>query len=411
MLAVSAGNVAVTIHDRTRPISDRLPVGRRSEAACKRPRSGIPLPHRLDRGDLCHGGARATGLPLGIIVTAAHDSVPAAVEDAYPLYLRSLARQDEGGAVDLVLELCTPDIDTEAIMLHLVARAMVQVGRWWQSNAWTVAQEHCASHITSRVVAALAATARRPDPGRRVVVTCIERELHATPALLLAETLRLRGWNCTFLGADVPSTHLVTFLRRHRPSAVALSCSLPMRLPDAHRAIAACRLADVPVIVGGRAFGPDGRWAARLGAPWAAGGAAATRLLARQPPPGDIIDERVDDEYLSLIRRRGDLIHHAVRRLRATHPEVTAEGTMLDMTIADVGYIVDHLAAAVYVGDGSLFTEFADWLADVLGSRHVPAGAVELTLSELTRVLHDHPRSRSFLQDGHIAYRTACRQR
>ncbi|MEV4641429.1 B12-binding domain-containing protein [Actinoplanes sp. NPDC049548] len=340
-------------------------------------------------------------------MTGRDEALPAAVGDAYPLYLRCLARQDERAAVDLVLQLCTPDIDPETVMLHLVAPAMVQVGRWWQTNVWTVAQEHCASHITSRVVAALAATAGRPDPDRRVVVTCIERELHATPALLFAETLRLRGWNCVFLGSDVPTAHLITFLRRYRPLAVALSCSLPMRLPDAHRVLATCHSLGLPIIVGGRAFGADGRWAARLGAPWATNGITAIPLLDRPPRPAAIVAQPADDEYRALTERRGDLIRHTVRRLRATYPEETAEGFALDMTITDLGYILDHLAAAIYVDDGSLFTAFACWLADVLGNRGVPADAVELALSELARVLHDHPRSHRLLEQGHTAYRVS----
>ncbi|MEV8508599.1 cobalamin-dependent protein [Actinoplanes sp. NPDC051475] len=337
----------------------------------------------------------------------ANGSATAAIEDAYPPYLGTLARQDERAAVDLVLELCTPDIDTETILLQLVARAMVQIGRWWQSNVWTVAQEHGASHITGRVVAALAATAGSPVPDRRVVVACIERELHAMPALLLAETLRLRGWNCIFLGADVPTPHLVTFLRRIRPVAVALSCSLPMRLPGAHRAIAACRRIGVPVIAGGRAFGPDGRWAARLGVAWAANGAAAVTLLGRPQPSADIISRRVGDEYLALTSRRGELVHETLRRLRAAYPELTAEGHPLDMTVTDLGYIVDHLAAAAYIGDAALFTDFTGWLADVLGSRGVPAGSVELALTELARLLHDRPRSRRCLEAGYTTFRVA----
>ncbi|MFI7600289.1 B12-binding domain-containing protein [Actinoplanes sp. NPDC049681] len=337
----------------------------------------------------------------------ADGSVPAAIEDAYPAYLGTLARQDERSAVDLVLDLCTPDIDTEKVLLHLVARAMVQVGRWWQSNVWTVAQEHGASHITSRVVAALAATAGRPAPDRRVVVACVEHELHATPALLFAETLRLRGWNCTFLGADVPTAHLVNFLRHQPPVAVALSCSLPMRLPGADRTIAACRRIDIPVIAGGRAFGADGRWAARLGVPWAPNGAAAAALLDRPRLPSAVVSRRVGDEYLALVTRRGRLIHETLRRLRVAYPELTAEGNPLDMTVTDLGYIVDHLAAAAYIGDPALFTDFTGWLASVLGSRGIPADSVEMALTELGRLLRDHPRSRRYLEAGHTAFRLA----
>ena len=69
------------------------------------------------------------------------------------------------------------------------------------------------------------------------------------------------------------------------------------------------------------------------------------------------------------------------------------------------------LGAAVFVSDVSLFTDFSTWLADVLGSRGVPPEPVESTLLDLATILHDHPQSQRFLQEGQIAYRAAVRRR
>ena len=232
-------------------------------------------------------------------------------------FLRLVGDGDEYGAVEAVTELLDDGVPPQRILIDLVARTQGRIGELWAANEWSVAREHAATAISERAVAAVAARiTTRPTRGR-VTVACVDGEWHALPVRILAEMLRLDGWRVDFLGASVPGPHLVTHLHQTGPDAVALSCMLPIRLPRAHAAIAACRAAGVPVIAGGRGFGPDGRYAERLGADaWAATAEDAVTRLARDWPP------RVDDadpaaflgdyEYTYLVRHRGTLISMAV---------------------------------------------------------------------------------------------------
>lgn len=332
----------------------------------------------------------------------------AALADAYPKLIACLADADEYAATDVALGLLADGVPAEAVLLELVAPAQAQVGRWWQSNTWSVAQEHAATHISERVVAAVSSYASpRPNLGR-VVVACMDGEWHSLPARLVAEVLRLRGWNVTFLGASVPAAHLVSYLHRHDAHAVALGCALPMRLPHAHRMIEACRRADVPILVGGRGFGSDGRWARRLGVVWAPDARAAADIVGDQEALAQAAAERLselaDDEYTGLTRRRGGLIDSVLEWLRAGVPAVRAyTEPQLDSTVDDLGHILDFLAAAVYVDDQTLFVEFLDWLAEVLESRRVPVQSVAGSLAYLADELRDFPRARSYLRSGRDA--------
>ncbi|MFI5837768.1 B12-binding domain-containing protein [Micromonospora sp. NPDC051300] len=324
---------------------------------------------------------------------------------AFPGYLECLAEADEQAAVAVARGLLDAGVPAERVLLDLVAPAQAEVGERWARNEWSVAQEHAATHISERVVAAVAAYADpRPTRGR-IVMACMDGEWHALPARLVAEVLRLRGWQVVFLGASVPAAHLVSYLHRYDADAVALACALPMRLPHAHRMIEACRRSDVPVVVGGRGFGVDGRWARTLGVAWAPDAPAAADLVAddralRATPPARL-DHLTDDEYASLVKRRGELIDSALTDLRERVPAV-ADYTpaQLDSTVGDLGYIVDFLAAALYVDDLTLFTEFVEWLVEILVSRGVPAGAVGLTLDHYGHELRDFPRAAAFLERG-----------
>ncbi|MFI7607767.1 B12-binding domain-containing protein [Micromonospora sp. NPDC049366] len=334
--------------------------------------------------------------------TAGADAGTAAV---YPRYLACLDEADEYAAIEVARGLLTRGVSAERVLLDLVAPAQAEVGERWARNEWSVAQEHAATHISERVVAAVAAHAvPRPSRGR-VVVACMDGEWHALPPRLVAEVLRLRGWQVTFLGASVPAAHLVSYLHRHDADAVALACALPMRLPHAHRMIEVCRRSEVPVVVGGRGFGGDGRWARRLGVAWVPDAPSAADLIAderalRRVPAADL-SHLADDEYAGLVTRRAELIDGALADLRERVPATRSyTSAQLDSTVSDLGHLVDFLAAALYVDDGSLFTEFVEWLVTILTSRGVPPAALGLSLAYYGRVLRDFPRAARYLDRG-----------
>ncbi|MET7707516.1 cobalamin-dependent protein [Micromonospora sp. NPDC005413] len=327
---------------------------------------------------------------------------------AYSGYLDCLADADEYAAIDMAIGLLDAGVPAERVLLDLVAPAQIEVGERWARNEWSVAQEHAATHISEQVVAAVATHANPRPTGGRVVVACMDGEWHALPPRLVAEVLRLRGWQVTFLGASVPAAHLVSYLHRYDAHAVALACALPMRLPYAHRMIEACRRSDVPVVVGGRGFGVDGRWARRLGVAWAPDAPAAAELISDERallgvPPAPLA-HLADDEYASLVRRRGELVDSALADLRERTPAARAyTAAQLDSTVSDLGHIVDFLAAAVYVDDASLFTEFVEWLSGILLSRGVPAAAIARPFEHYAVALRDFPRAGRVLALGSAA--------
>ncbi|GAA3132590.1 hypothetical protein GCM10017687_55690 [Streptomyces echinatus] len=56
-----------------------------------------------------------------------------------------------------------------------------------------------------------------------MTVGCVDGEWHAFPARLVAQVLRLRGWQVDYLGARTPTSHLVAHLHLTNPDAVLLS--------------------------------------------------------------------------------------------------------------------------------------------------------------------------------------------
>ncbi|KUI23160.1 cobalamin-binding protein [Mycobacterium sp. IS-1496] len=317
---------------------------------------------------------------------------------------------DEYAAAATVFAAIDTGVSAEDVLLEIIAPVQHRVGTEWAANRITVAEEHAATAINDRVIAALAhhpASTPNPKSGR-VTVACVDGEWHALPARLLAEVLRLRGWQVDFLGAQVPTPHLIAHLHRTGPVAVALSCSIPTRLPTAHAAITACQAAGVPVIAGGAAFGPDGRYARRLGADaWGPDARAAAECLNRGVDRGhrpaahhpiDDLPHLGDQEYTMVSRTAPQLVKATVVDLENRFPAMrTYSERQRQHTTEDIAHIVDFLATALYIDDDELFTGFLTWTADILVARGVPATSLHPALESLGAQLMEFPRTQRLL--------------
>ncbi|POX43297.1 cobalamin-binding protein [Streptomyces sp. Ru73] len=328
----------------------------------------------------------------------------------------ALLEGDEYAAVQAARSALDAGLAAEALLLDVLAPVQRRIGDAWAGNRITVAQEHTATNISDRVVAALALhfagrrglgdrSGRTAD--RRLTVACVSGEWHALPARLLAEVLKLRGRQVDFLGAHVPTPHLISHLHRTGADAVALSASLAVRLPTVHTTVNACRSAGVPVLAGGAAFGRDGRYAGMLGALWADDARGAAGLLEGDLPrpdpaavgqPADELPHLEDQEYTLVTRSAAQLVQHTLGALEDRVPAMkTYTERQRQYTAEDVAYIVDFLATALYVDDAALFTDFLSWTADVLAVRDVAPDVLFPALDVIGGQLKDFPRATGVL--------------
>ncbi|RLV66827.1 cobalamin B12-binding domain-containing protein [Streptomyces sp. CBMAI 2042] len=325
---------------------------------------------------------------------------------------KAVSVADERAATDVVLDAVEGGADPESVLLDVIAPVQGRVGAEWAANRLTVAEEHAATAINERAITAISLhpTARTRVSRGRVTVACVDGEWHALPARLLAEVLKLRGWQVDYLGAQVPSPHLIAHLHSTHAEAVALSSSIATRLPTAHAAITACQAIGVPVIVGGAAFGPGGVYAGLLGADaWAPDARAAAGLLAAGPLPRPQLDHQqvddlphlVDQEYTLVTRSSGSVVRNVFTALESDYPAMRRyDEAQRERTAEDIAHIVEFLATSLYLGDEDLFAWFIGWTAQILESRGVPARSLPPTLGLLERELKDFPRAIRTLRRG-----------
>jgi methanogenic corrinoid protein MtbC1 len=322
-------------------------------------------------------------------------------------FVDHLARRDRKAAVRHALGLLEAGVTVQDVVQDLLGSAQAEVGRRWEVNQWSVADEHAATAISDAVLGALGWRIETTEDQGHVVVTCAEGEWHSLPARMAADVLRLYGWQVTFLGASTPADHLRRFVAEVGAVAVVVSCSVPIFLGGAKRSIQAAHAAEIPALVGGRAFGPDDLRARRLGADgWAPDAVAAAHLLMvwrRQPPevakPAASASER---ESLELEAARPELVQATMNELFLRFPPLAGYSeTQLARTREDLDYILQFLEAALLTDDPRIFLdEFLPWLTRVLTSRGLPAGVVTVGLEALAAVLDGYLRSRELIAQG-----------
>ncbi|MEE9910260.1 MAG: cobalamin-dependent protein [Deltaproteobacteria bacterium] len=159
----------------------------------------------------------------------------------------------------------------EMLYLGLIQPVMYRIGRLWEQDKISTAEEHLATSIVSRIMAGLYAQLPVPPAGRgRVVVTSAPNEFHELGARMLADMLEAAGWDVLFLGANTPAEELIELIRKTAPQFLAISLTMPFGIDKVAAMIAALKsdpdLSPVKIMVGGSAFHVDRNLWRQIGA-------------------------------------------------------------------------------------------------------------------------------------------------
>lgn len=329
-------------------------------------------------------------------------------------YLTFIENADPLGASTYAAGMVDAGARLASVVEDVLAPAQVEVGRRWQAGEWTVAQEHAASAVTDAALAAAALSLHRqgglagPAAAVRqptVVLCCAEGEWHSLAARMAAEVLVESGVAVTFLGPSLPPDQLQAYLTLTQPTALGLSCSVPLSLPGVRACVLAAHEVGVPVVASGRGFGDGGRWTGPTGADlWVPAASAAVGTLTgwHEAPPTLKPVPPVPDEAVRLASIGAGFVDEVMAELGRRDPtDRVLSSTEEQRTREDVGYIRRFCACAVMAGDPTLFAEFTHWLADVLHHREVPVYALATTYLAIAAVLGDgHLRAHGLLVDG-----------
>lgn len=206
------------------------------------------------------------------VIRAAQDSLPAAPVDVDTFirresafaqlareYLSTLLAGDRRSATAAINQAINDGASVADIYMEVFQPCQWEIGRLWQLNRISVADEHLFTAGTQLIMSQLYGRIFTGEVGsRRLVSTCVGDEMHELGARMVSDLFELNGWDTHYLGANVPAPDVIASLEKYRPHLLAISATLVSHITATRALIARVRESShrdhVKILVGGRPF-------------------------------------------------------------------------------------------------------------------------------------------------------------
>lgn len=198
-------------------------------------------------------------------LSASPETLPSFVDQAGPLagltqqYLELVLEGKRRLASQLILNAVESGLSVKRVYLNVLQCAQREIGRLWQTNQISVAEEHYCTAVTQLIISQLYPrifATKRKD--RRLVATCVAGELHELGMRMVADFFEMEGWDTFYLGANTPTSDVVQSVVKHEADVLGVSATIPFHVSDVADLIAAVRAhegcRDVKILVGGYPF-------------------------------------------------------------------------------------------------------------------------------------------------------------
>ena len=209
-----------------------------------------------DLKDLLKNESGESTQPFISIATSTSDRVFLAEDYIEKCYAAVLAF--DAKALESHFENAIVELGTEAFIEYLLTPLLTQIGERWKTGELRPVHEH----MTSAVIRSLTYILRNNNPrsanAPRMIVSTPIGQLHELGALLAAIMAELKGWQVTYLGANLPAEEIAAGVKYTNACALTISISFATDdhiVPKELRRLKKLIGNDVALIVGGRAAG------------------------------------------------------------------------------------------------------------------------------------------------------------
>jgi methanogenic corrinoid protein MtbC1/hemoglobin-like flavoprotein len=212
-------------------------------------------------------GALAAEFVLSAVqaMPAMPDELPTFLHDNEPLsplahqYLEALQRGERHAASRLVLDAVGAGTSVKDIYLRVFQPAQYEIGRLWQANRMTVAQEHYCTAATQLIMSQLYSRVFAGKKiGQTLVATCVAGDLHELGVRMVSDFFEMDGWNTYYVGANVPHQSVIAAIVERDADVLAISATLSFHVESVRQLIHAVRqhpiARHVKVLTGGYPF-------------------------------------------------------------------------------------------------------------------------------------------------------------
>lgn len=175
------------------------------------------------------------------------------IKKCYASILAFDARELESHFENAIVEL-----GAQSFIEQLLEPLLTMIGDRWKTGELRPVHEHMASSIIRSLTYILRNNSPCAPNAPKMIVSTPIGQLHELGALLAAIIAELKGWQVTYLGANLPSEEIAAAVKYTNARAVTISisfCTDDHVVPKEIRRLKKLIGNDVALIVGGRAAG------------------------------------------------------------------------------------------------------------------------------------------------------------
>lgn len=177
-------------------------------------------------------------------------------ETDYIIYLDYLLKGDKKGCVKTVNRLLNEGVNLKTVYIKLLQKSMYRIGVLWQKGRLSIPAERIATDITLNIINLIAPGCIKGKTGKRILITCVDREHHSIGARIVSDYFEMSGWKPTFLGANVPCSAITALIKKTKPDVVGISSNLYINIARLIKLIEEIKIqnAGQEIIIGGQIF-------------------------------------------------------------------------------------------------------------------------------------------------------------
>ncbi|MBD3341656.1 MAG: cobalamin-binding protein [Candidatus Lokiarchaeota archaeon] len=173
-------------------------------------------------------------------------------------YLDLVLNGKRNDATKLILDSVEEGFSIKKIFLNVFQPVQREIGRLWQTNKISVAQEHYCTAVTQMIVSQLYPYIFQEEKnGYILVATCIGGELHELGVRMVADFFEMNNWDTYYLGANTPIQSIIETIINRKANLLAISATMSKHISEVTKLIQQIRqteVKDIKIIVGGYPF-------------------------------------------------------------------------------------------------------------------------------------------------------------
>ncbi|WP_227396899.1 cobalamin B12-binding domain-containing protein [Jeotgalibacillus aurantiacus] len=147
-------------------------------------------------------------------------------------FTEALLNGDQDACWSMVQECVNAGQTTEQIYYHVMTPAMVEIGRLWQENEISVADEHLATTTCDFTMSRykhevlLPRIQGQPQDQGRALFFCVEQEEHDLGIRMIAQIFEEKGYLVRMMGANLPVEYALSMAVNWEPDVMGVSASM-----------------------------------------------------------------------------------------------------------------------------------------------------------------------------------------